>query len=32
VLRLQKTPDILAAIEKGDADLAVVPADMEMFI
>jgi NitT/TauT family transport system substrate-binding protein len=28
VLRLQKTPDILAAIEKGDADLAVVPAEM----
>lgn len=28
VLRLQKTPDILAAIAKGEADLAVVPAEM----
>ncbi|MEB3851388.1 MAG: ABC transporter substrate-binding protein [Desulfurococcales archaeon] len=28
VLRLQKTPDILAAISKGEADLAVVPAEM----
>uniref|UniRef100_A0A7J3ZIR6 ABC transporter substrate-binding protein n=1 Tax=Fervidicoccus fontis TaxID=683846 RepID=A0A7J3ZIR6_9CREN len=28
VLRLQKTPDILAAIAKGDADLAVIPVEM----
>ncbi len=28
VLRLQKTPDIIAAIEKGDADIAVIPAEM----
>ena len=28
VLRLQKTPDIIAALEKGDADLAIIPAEM----
>ncbi len=28
VLRLQKTPDIIAALAKGDTDLAVIPAEM----
>ena len=28
VLRLQKTPDILTAIIRGDADVAVIPAEM----
>ncbi len=28
VLRLQKTPDILAALAKGDIDVAVIPAEM----
>ncbi len=28
VLRLQKTPDIMAALSKGDADLVVIPAEM----
>ena len=28
VIRLQKTPDILAALSKGDVDLAVIPAEM----
>ncbi|MEB3844434.1 MAG: ABC transporter substrate-binding protein [Desulfurococcales archaeon] len=28
VLRLQKTPDIIAALAKGDTDFAVIPAEM----
>lgn len=28
VIRLQKTPDILAAVAKGDVDIAIIPAEM----
>ncbi len=28
VLRLQKTPDIIAALAKGDVDAAIIPAEM----